>query len=138
MFIYSKETPNEESHQKRYNPSNRLPPNFKEITEKEFAKSKFFVYSPDFWEWRQINVKEDYQNFTWGKDKHSYIFSIRMAYFYDGTGLAMAHDYWEGKVRYFSFAVCEHKNKTERNVGRCLNQYTCDACGFVETIDSSD
>jgi hypothetical protein len=32
---------------------------------------------------------------------------------------------------------CEHKMKTQVNVGNCLNQYTCQNCGRVEIVDSS-
>jgi hypothetical protein len=121
----------------KYGKDNGLPPNFREITEEDFAKSKFFTYSPDFWEYRQISRREDYEKFKWGTEQRSYVFSLRMAYFFDGTGIALEHDYWAGKVRYFSFAVCEHKEREQRNVGNCLNEYTCVACGYKETIDSS-
>lgn len=131
----SKEPPPD--HVKKYGDQGELPPNFREITEKEFAQSKFFIYSPDFWEYRQINKKEDVARFKWGPEQRPYVFALRMAYFYDGTGLAIEHDYWSGKVRYFAFAVCEHKNRKERTVANCLHEYTCQDCGFVETIDSS-
>jgi hypothetical protein len=121
----------------KYGKDGELPPNFREISEKEFAQSKFFVYSPEFWEYRQITKAEDYKKFKWGDEQRSYVFSLRMAYFFDGTGIALEHDYWAGKVRYFSFAVCEHKERKQRNVGNCLNEYTCVACGFAETVDSS-
>ena len=122
---------------KKYGADNELPPNFKEISEKEFAQSKFFTYSPECWEYRQITKREDYERFKWGEEQRSYVFSLRLAYFYDGTGVALEHDYWLGKVRYFSFSLCEHKKKMQRNVGNCLNEYTCEDCGFIETVDSS-
>lgn len=115
----------------------QLPPNFREITEKEFAQSKFFIYTPDRWEYRQISRKEDTDLFKWGPEQRSCVFSIRIAHFYDGTGVALEHDYWSGKVRYFALGACDHKDRTQRNVGNCLNEYTCKSCGFVETIDSS-
>ncbi len=121
----------------KYGKDNELPPNFREITEKEFAQSKFFIYSPDFWEYRQISKREDCEKFKWGKEQGSYIFSLRMAYFFDGTGIALEHDYWAGTVRYFSFAICDHEKREQRNVGNCLNEYTCVACGYKETVDSS-
>jgi hypothetical protein len=136
----SKSAPDNKAHTARYGETNELPPNFKEITEADFAKSIFFIHSPDFWEYRHITSPKDIKKFKWGaKGKElSTHFTLRLAYFYDGTGFAIAHDYWAGRVRYFSFAVCEHKEKTCRNVGNCLNTYTCKACGFTETIDSSD
>lgn len=111
---------------------NDVPPNFREITEKEFAQSKFFVYSPERWEYRQITRKEDLERL---QRKSALV--IRMAHFYDGTGIAIESDYWAGKVHYFWFGACEHKERTQRNIGNCLNEYTCKNCGFVETLDSS-
>jgi len=139
MFTPMNQLPKDvESFHKEYGSDHTLPPNFEEITEAEFSQSKFFVYTPNFCEYRQITKKEDYERFTWGESKRSYSFSLRLFYFYDGTGVAMAHDYWAKKVRYFKFAKCHHKNKSQRNVGNCLNEYTCGDCGFKETIDSSD
>lgn len=127
-------------HIAKYGGYGKLPPNFREITEKEFAQSKMFVYSPEFEEFRQINDPEAVKRFKWGElgRERSCVFDMRMLYFYDGTGVAMVGDYWAGRVRYFSFAVCEHKNKTEEEIGNCLHTYTCTECGFKETIDSSD
>jgi len=135
MIQFSKKVP--DGFLAKYGKDHELPPNFREITEKEFAQSKFFVYFPEFWEYRQITKKEDFEKFKWGNEQRSHVFSLRMAYFFDGTGVALEHDYWAGKVRYFAFAVCEHNERTQRNVGNCLNEYTCAACGYVETIDSS-
>lgn len=117
-----------------------LPPNFREISEKEFAQSKYFTYSPKFVEFRQVNDPKAVSLFKWGEPgrERSHVFDVRLYYFYDGTGLGIVGDYWGGRVRYFSFAVCEHLNRTERNIGRCLNEYICNECGFKETIDSSD
>lgn len=141
MFLATLPSPDYKVHAAQYNDSNRLPPNFKEITEKEFASSQFFIYSPRLWEYRQINVKEDYEKVTWplawsGGSPHR-PFDLRMAFFHDGRGVAIAQDSQE-RVRYFSFALCEHLSKTRQNIGNCLNRYTCDACGYVEEIDSSD
>src|SRR5260370_2575384 len=98
----------------KYGKDNELPPNFREITEEEFAKSKFFTYTPDFWQYRQISKREDCEKFKWGKEQRSYVFSLRMAYFFDGTCIAFEHDYWLGKVHYFSFSVCAHKYPNQR------------------------
>lgn len=138
MFIQSTKLPNQADHEKRYGDSSHLPPNFKEITAAEFAASKFFAYTPDFWEYRQINEHNAPQ------DAKKFEGALRLTYFYDGTGAAFAsayvdqgHEHGHHEPRYFSFAVCEHKEKRRRNVGNCLNEYTCVACGYVETIDSS-
>lgn len=133
MFLETNTPPDARAHAAKYGDCSHLPPNFKEITASEFASSKFFIYSPAFWEYRQINghnAPEDAKKFAG---------DLKLAYFYDGTGVAFASHYTGGYApRYFSFAVCEHKTKTERNVGVCLTEYTCSACGYVETIDSSD
>jgi hypothetical protein len=134
MFLRTKEPVDQAVHRAKYGDSSHLPPNFKEITAAEFAASKFFIYSPDFWEYRQINGHNDPE----GAKK--FTGDLRLAYFYDGTGIAFTNHYHGGGYvpRYFSFAVCEHKRKTCQNVGNCLNTYTCEDCGYSETIDSSD
>jgi hypothetical protein len=103
---------------------NELPPNFKEITEQEFAQSKFFTYMPEKTEYRQVNIN----------GKHT---DLRMFWMYDNTGYAIVSNYWDGKVIYYSFAKCEHIFD-EKTVGKCLTEYTCKKCGYRETIDSSD
>ncbi len=35
-------------------------------------------------------------------------------------------------------AACIHEWDSGKNVGRCLNNYTCKKCGHVRQIDSSD
>ena len=59
MFLRTKEPVDQAVHRAKYGDSSHLPPNFKEITAAEFAASKFFIYSPDFWEYRQINGHND-------------------------------------------------------------------------------
>lgn len=41
-----------------------------------------------------------------------------------------------GTVKVFRFG-CEHVMDS-KNVGNCLNRYTCTKCGFSEVVDSSD
>lgn len=118
-----------EDHEKKYGRFNDFPPNFKEITEAEFAGSWFMVYSPKFVEWRKISDKD--------KKFFKYQMSIRLFYYHDNTGLGIVCDNGSSKVRFFSFALCGHDYET-KNVGRCLNTYTCKKCGYAETIDSSD
>jgi hypothetical protein len=135
MFIQSNKVPADvKAHAVKYGDGSHLPPNFKEITAAKFAASKFFVYSPDFWEYRQINAYND------PKGAEKFTGDLRLAYFYDGTGIAFASHYHGGGYvpRFFSFALCEHREKTCKNVGNCLSTYTCVACSYAETVDSSD
>lgn len=41
------------------------------------------------------------------------------------------------RVEYYTWSRCDHVFKV-RNVGRCLNRYTCEHCGKSYEIDSSD
>ena len=41
------------------------------------------------------------------------------------------------KTRYFKYQACKHEF-TGRSVGRCITEYTCKKCGFVQVVDSSD
>jgi hypothetical protein len=137
MFLHMSNFPKDEvEHRKKYGNSSALPPNFEEITLEQFSHSKFFVYVPDFWEYRQIWKDEDVQRFAWGKDNRHYAFSIRLAYMYDGTGFGLVSDYSANTVRYFKFAYCIHTMK-EKTIGNCLHELTCTQCGFKEQIDSS-
>lgn len=34
-------------------------------------------------------------------------------------------------------AACVHEMGSARNVGNCLNEYTCGKCGYKRTVDSS-
>ena len=119
---------------------NDAPPNFKEITEADFASSKFFVYSPVEQDFRQIIMK--------GLDGREVYTDIRLYIFHDGTGVGIVADQHAGKVRYFQFGVCEHKyrelsaaesrKKGVEHWGMCWHVYQCDKCGDMTSADSSD
>ena len=111
---------------------NECPENFREITEKEFAKSWFFVYSPNTVEYRQFKFEEK-------------IGSFRLFNFHTGIGFAMTNDYWEGKVRYFQYG-CEHnwkeisaKEAREEGIhtGYQFHVNKCTKCGEIWSYDSS-
>jgi len=107
---------------------NDLPPEFKEISEKEFAQSMFFSYSPMKVEFRQARLI---------KDSEMHLQSMRIYWFYNYTYIVIWNDYWAGKVHFAKGQLCEHAFEC-KNLGRCLNKYTCKKCGFTEEIDSSD
>ena len=114
-------------------------PNMREITIEQGSRSPFFSYTPVAIGYRQIAAKDmrdaDLKPSRYGTtDQHT---PINWFQFADGNGYALAAEHWNKRVRIFKWAVCEHKY-TERNVGRCLTERTCDNCGRKETIDSSD
>lgn len=121
---------------------NALPPNLKEIPEKEFAQSMFFTYTPIAYEHRQIPRESG--NYRSG------LLSLQMYYFHDGSGIAFSSDYWGGKVSYYTFTVCEHdfrelSAKEARSRGithmrRCYHVLECqkEGCGYTTAYDSSD
>jgi hypothetical protein len=114
------------AHQAKYGKDHQLPPNFTEITPEEFARSMFFTHSPLFWEYRQVNAIH--------VGRH--VGDLRLAYFFNQTSIAFESA--AGQPRYFKFGPCLHVSTTRENVGNCLNTYTCNDCGYAQTIDSSD
>ena len=141
MAVYSRitDSPTPVDHGTKYGTGNELPPNFKRITEADFAKSLFFVYTPIATEYRQCQIADYNENRYCG---------VKFFFFHDGTGIAMTNDYWGGKIAYFSFAACVHKFSElsyaecqKRGIyhgGRCYHVSLCDKCGYVSAVDSSD
>lgn len=113
------------------------PIGFREITEKEFAQSQFFQYTPDYMESRQIYDSKL-------SDK---AFTVEIFWFQDKTGLALSRDYWEGKMRYFACG-CDHNYKELSqkecqkagiaHEGRCWHVLKCKKCKHIYSVDSSD
>lgn len=127
----------------KFHPANCPPPHFKELTEKEFAQSLFFTYDALKTEYRQImpgalldenstDVKPPMCN---GRPT---MMALKMFWFHGGQGIGMTNDYWNGKVRYFKFAECEHTMQHTKCLGNCYNEYTCSKCGYRQEVDSSD
>ena len=124
-----------EEFKKKYGSFNDAPPNFKEISESEFAQSMFWTYSPDYTDHRQIT------------DFEKQCLSVKLYWFYDGNGFGMARDYYGGKVRYFRFYACEHnfrelsvsesREKGLPHFGNCYHVMECRKCGFIQSYDSS-
>jgi hypothetical protein len=96
-----------------------LPNGWMEIDWKEFAKSRFFHYSPIATGWSRTKLGD-----------------AQMFFMHDQISYALIGDYWSGTVKVFRFG-CQH-NMDRENVGNCMNRYTCKTCGFSEVIDSSD
>lgn len=130
---------------------NTAPVGWRKITEKEFAQSKFFSYSPDHMEYRQLTRTQDggpvaHQTTRYG-DTHPVMVAAHMFWFYDGTGVALGNDWWGGTVQYYAFG-CQHeytelgaKECRERGIthwGRCWHVYECSKCGHIDAHDSSD
>jgi hypothetical protein len=140
--MYDDKDGKEEEMEKEYGSFNDEPPNFKQISEDEFAKSHFFTYHPDFMEHRQIFLKDLPRDM-----RVVGLFTIYMFYYWDGTGIAIHNDWWGGKVYYFSFAKCDHdyrelsqkeaKSKGHDHWGMCFHVYECRECGFTMSQDSS-
>ena len=113
---------------KQYEPTWPLP-NLKEIAEKDFwhyAMSYLFegeVYRQSL----QIDGE-------WWNVRIFIVDSGRLAK--GGYVVLYKYRYQEEKVRYFTFAQCDHAFEP-RTVGNCLTRYTCQKCGSSHEIDSS-
>lgn len=126
-----------EAHAKEFGGYNDFPPNWKPMTEDEFSQSGFFTYVPSLVEHRQM--------FDRAKP-HVPALSANLFYFSDGTGFAIANDFWNKCVLYFKFAKCEHKwgrvkdPDKERSliIGSCMRAAQCEKCDFISVVDSSD
>jgi hypothetical protein len=115
---------------------NEVPNGWREVSEKEFAQSPAFIYPPVSSEHRQIHPE--------GEPEY---LSVRLNFLHDGTGWALGHDYWKGRVRFFQFG-CVHEWREvpsqecrSRGIfhgGRCFHVSECLKCHHVQGVDSSD
>lgn len=104
-------------------------PNLKPSTEKEF------------WGWRS---SYSWKGEAWiGSVPINGEYATVILYFvghssFIGGGFAVAyfHRYREERVEYFEWCACEHQF-SEKNIGNCLNRYTCAKCGEAYDVDSS-
>jgi hypothetical protein len=106
---------------------NDLPPHFKKISEKAFAQSSFFTYSPIKTEFRQVK----------GIGVGEGITSIWLYWFHGGDGIAIRSNYWKGKVYYYKFYICDHEYENIES-RMCYSKSKCKKCGYVLEVDSSD
>ncbi len=126
--------------------SNAVPDQLRTITEKEFAQSNFFTYSPDKVEYRQVHGCSDEITKQLGYDRQQMI-ELRLYYMTDGGGFALHNNYWKGTIHFLKFG-CEHNYRelsqleaVENNVshyGMCYHVYKCQTCGHIMAQDSSD
>ena len=106
---------------------NALPPNWKEISEREFTESAFFIYSPIAVEFKQAPLIPN-----------GPLENIKMFYVYGyAEGFAMVADHEAGRVRYFLFAECEH-DWQDITTHRFLHTIRCRRCPETRSFDSSD
>lgn len=122
---------------------NDKPPNWKVLTQKEFAQSGFFQNSILHMDYRQIilPVKSHPKGVYCG---------VRLFFTHHNRGFAMWEDYWGGKIYYAQFGLCDHEwqemssawcAKHEPPIyhgGRCYHVNCCKKCGEVNAYDSSD
>jgi len=108
---------------------NDIPPNVKQLTEKEFAQSRFFNYSPYKVEFRQLLGKYNINGIK--------LQNIHIYWFSDGYGIILMSDFWGGKVYYFECYICNHDFINLEN-RMCYTKSKCKKCGYIQEIDSSD
>lgn len=125
-----------EGHEEKWGNSNKVPPGWKEITEEEFVKGKFFIYTPAYREYRQLHPKQ--KAGVKSEETGDCLFEAWLYFYRDGQGIAMMPDIDAGKVRYFKFG-CDHSmEEIESDSRRHLHTYKCRKCGYEVTYDSSD
>lgn len=129
------------AHEKKWGHYNSPPPGFKEITHEEFAQSGFFTWCPTSMEFRQIMADNVDKAVLLSPIKGH--LSVKMVYMNHGAHFAMAQDYWEKKVRYFTFADCYHdwQEISAKEAGKpafnCYHYCKCSKCGAQWEYDSS-
>jgi hypothetical protein len=126
--------------EEKYGGYNDAPPNWREITMEEFARSEWFTYSPVAYEHRQFIIPD-----LEGKDIYH---SVAMFYMQGGSGFAFTNEYWENKVRIFRFDLCVHdyhglsqeecRKRGIYHAGMCYHVMECAKCGQIYAYDSSD
>jgi hypothetical protein len=128
-------------HEAKWGKFNDPPTGFKEITPEQFAQSGFFTWCKVNMEFRQIDsarIKPDVLLFP-----AKYMLAVTMFYMNHGEHFAIGNDYWEKRVRYFTFAECYHdwKEISPKEAGgpayNCYHYYKCTKCGAKNEVDSS-
>lgn len=129
--------PGTDEHKAKWGGFNDFPPNWRELTEEEFAESHFFVYEFKTREYRQMHDP--------GRTKPAT--RATLYFMHDGTGYALVSDRSKRKLHYFKFG-CAHTYRglgfeecRARGIyhwGRCYHVSECTTCGHIHAVDSSD
>lgn len=120
-------------HEEKFGGYNDFPPNWEEITEEEFARSNFFVYSPIYEENRQMYPHDK----KGSKDIFTYT-PARLYFMSDGTGYGIRNDFSKQKMHYYKFAFCLHEFGSDLGRFRGQHIFVCKKCGYRWEYDSSD
>jgi hypothetical protein len=126
---------------------NDYQPDWREISEEDFANSLFFSYDPSFVEHRQMSQVD-------GKSCGKPAVSATLYHFHDGTGYALVrqrpperpHSSRFSHIKYYTFG-CSHnykelgsKEARARGIthfGMCWHVHECQKCGNIQSFDSS-
>lgn len=103
-----------EAHEKRNGTYNEFPPDWREISEGEFARSRHFTFEPALVEFRQMMRPFGETDTT----KDTPAVSANLFWQANGTGYAVVNDYWAKTVKFYAFGSVPE--------------------GYVEYFDSSD
>jgi len=144
IYVLTSATSEQLEEFKGYGGFNDAPPNFKEITAKEFAESGFFTWCKVATEHRQIIPDRISRKAL--RKPIKFQLSYTLFYMNHGSHFAMTVD--NKKVRYFTFAKCHHGSSVElsmaeanaighRHFGNCYHVHKCNLCGHVWAYDSS-
>jgi hypothetical protein len=104
-----------------YGNFNTMPIPNKEVDISEFW-GYFFTWSPEGIDFKQVVIDGIFRNIK--------------IYIYHDTAFALVRMKHKEAPRVYRIG-CEHK-WVEKNIGKCLHQYTCTLCGNSQTVDSSD
>lgn len=106
------------AHEAKWGRYNDYPPGWRKLTQKQFAQSLFFTFSPVLVEYRQMLHRSM---------RHEPAVSAHLYFMHDNSGFSIVADYWKGTVNYYAFGCDKpHQNRT-----------MCEKCGFVANYDSS-
>jgi hypothetical protein len=141
--IYDLNAEQRSEHEKLWGTFNDFPPGWRKLTELEFARSRFFSFSPALTEYRQMLQR--LQDDPRVSDHLVPIVAATLYFFHDNTGYAMSSDWQAGKVNYYEFG-CVHEwgspaeELKRRNIQlfRSEHAYYCIKCKHLSVVDSSD
>lgn len=91
-----------EDHAKRTGTFNDFPPNWREITETEFAQSRHFAFVPVLAEYRQM-IRRGPKEKDESRRNLPAAVSATLFWQSNGTGYSIISDFWKGTVSFYSF-----------------------------------